>query len=486
MLKNNMKIEQLAPLSDEFVNVELCDKRLKKRLMTIVDAAEKLPGASLPEQAGSSAALEGTYRFVENPRVSPESLLDAHVRHTVERAGQHPFVYVIHDTTEFKFGGQKRREGLGRLKSGNDQGFLGHFTACVAPSGEPLGTLGLYAWRREGKSKGRRSQQESQSDPNRESLRWIDSALQAGELLHDTSNAIHLMDREGDSYELFAFLLDSGERFVIRLSHDRRREGGRSAPTMPKLFETLSNAPYLFEREVVLSERNNRKIGTKKATFPDRRKRLARLEVRATHQEIFIGNGSPAHLPPSLRLNFVEVREAYPPEGEEPVIWRLVTTESIDTEEDVAAIIDAYLTRWIIEEFFKALKTGCRYQQHQLESGRTLLVLLAIETAVAWRMLLLRWLAHNASDAPAEKVLNPAQLSLLLGLIRQKKRQTPDKITVSYILCEIATLGGYIKNNGPPGWLVLRRGFDQLYSMEKGWQLAQAVKTDNSKDVINL
>ncbi|MCI5221934.1 MAG: hypothetical protein D3924_04500 [Candidatus Electrothrix sp. AR4] len=323
-----MKIKQLAPLSDEFSNVELCDKRLKKRLMTIVDAAEKSPGASLPGQAGSSAALEGTYRFVENPRVSPESLLDAHVQHTVERAAHHPFVYVIHDTTEFKFSGQKRREDLGRLKSGKDQGFSDILLPVLLRPASRLVHWGCMLG--EGKPKGRRSQQESQSNPNRESLRWIDSALQTGELLHNKTNAIHLMDREGDSYELFAFLLDSGECFVIRLSHDCRREGGRAEPKIPKLFEMLSNAPYLFEREVVLSERNNRKIGTKKATFPNRQKRLTWLEVRATQQEIFIGNGSSAHLPPSLRLNFVEVREPYPPEGEEPIMWRLVTTQPIE------------------------------------------------------------------------------------------------------------------------------------------------------------
>lgn len=86
------------------------------------------------------------------------------------------------------------------------------------------------------------------------------------------------------------------------------------------------------------------------------------------------------------------MREPNPPEGEEPVVWRLVTTELIDTEEEVAAVVDAYRMRWLVEEFFKALKTGCRYQEHQLESAKTLLVLLAIETAVSWRMLLVRWL----------------------------------------------------------------------------------------------
>ena len=64
-----------------------------------------------------------------------------------------------------------------------------------------------------------------------------------------------------------------------------------------------------------------------------------------------------------LTLNFVEVREPNPPESEEAIVWRLVMTEPIDTAQEIAVVIDAYRQRWLIEEFFKALKTGCRYQQ---------------------------------------------------------------------------------------------------------------------------
>lgn len=468
-----MNTTYLPPLSSEFVDVEFNDKRLKKRLTTIVEAAAKSPDASLPNQASSGAALEGTYRFIENSRVSGEAIFAGHVHCTVERASRYPYVYVIHDTTEFKFGGLKPREGLGRLHGTDSQGFLAHFTFCASPSGEPLGALGLHAWRREGPIKGHRSQQESQSDPDRESLRWIDSALSTGELLYDRTTALHLMDREGDSYELFAFLLDNDQRFVIRLSHDRRREGGRSTPKLPKLFETLSKSSYCFEREVVLTERNKGKKDGRKKSFSDRRKRIARLEVRASSQEIFVSNGGSVHLPSSLKLNFVEVRELDPPEGEEPVLWRLVTTEPVDTEDEVAAVVDAYRMRWLIEEFFKAIKTGCRYQEHQLESSKTLLVLLAIETVVAWRMLLIRWLARNIPGEPAKSILNPTQLVILKRIVEKKKRTAPEVITAEYVLYEIAELGGHIKNNGPPGWLVLRRGFEKLFALEQGWNLAQ-------------
>lgn len=472
-----MNTTYLPPLSGEFSDVEFNDRRLKKRLMTIVDAAAKLPAASLPDQAGSDAELEGTYRFIENRRVSGEAIFAGHVRCTVERASLYPYVYVIHDTTEFKFGGLKPREGLGRLRGTESQGFFGHFSFCAAPSGEPLGTLGLYAWSRESGVKGHRSQQDSQSDPDRESLRWIDSALLTGELLYDGTTALHLMDREGDSYELFSFLLDNDQRFVIRLSHDRRREGGRSTPKLPKLFETLSKSSYFFEREVAVAERNKGRKDGRKRSFPDRRKRTARLEVRASSQEIFMGNGGSVHLPSSLKLNFVEVREPYPPEGEEPIIWRLVTTEPVETEEDVAAVVDAYRMRWLIEEFFKAIKTGCRYQEHQLESSKTLLVLLAIETVVAWRMLLVRWLARNIPGEPAKNILNPTQLLILKKIVEKKKRTAPEVITAKYVLYEIAELGGHIRNNGPPGWLVLRRGFEKLFLMEQGWDLAPGHNT---------
>lgn len=479
-----MKPTRLAPLSEEFSDVQLGDRRLARRLKHIVDAAEKAPSASLPVQAGSTADLEGTYRFVENSRVSAEAVLDAHVRCTIERAAACSHVYVVHDTTEFMFGGEKYRDGLGWIHGPKEHGFFGHFSICVSPESEPLGTLGLYAWHRKGETKGRRSQKASQSDPDRESLRWIDSALLSGELLYQKTEAIHLMDREGDSYELLAFLLENDQRFVIRLTHDRRLEGGRLAPQTPKLFESLSSSPFFFQREVTLSERSKHKCARSSKTFPARARRTAGLEVRAESREIFIANGAPSHLPRSLKLNFVEAREVNPPEGEEPVIWRLVTSEPIETEEQVAAVVDAYRKRWIIEEFFKALKTGCRYQEHQLESSQTLLILLAIETAVAWRMLLVRWMAHNEPDAPGDRILNKTQLTLLSELAKQKKRKFPSEPTAQFLLYEIAALGGHIKNNGPPGWLVLRRGFDQLLSIERGWVLAQSLK-DKTKDEIN-
>ncbi len=468
----------LTPVSAEFSDVDLGDARLNRRLVQIAEAAGRAPGASIPEQAGSSAALEATYRFFGNARVTPEVVFDGHVQATVARAADASKVYVIHDTTEFRFGGDSPREGMGRINTDRQEGFLGHYSLCVSEQGEPLGSLGCYAWSRPALRRQRRSHTVSCSDPDRESLRWHDAAVLTGELLHGKAAAIHLMDREGDSYELFALLREYEQRFVIRLRADRRLEPGRTAPETPKLYESLHKSPLVFEREVTLSARPKPKGWRTTAVYPKRNRRLAELEVRAGARELFPSQSVAKHTPPSLELNFVEVKEPNPPDNEEPIVWRLVTTEPIDTAEQVAAVIDAYRQRWLIEEFFKALKTGCRYQQLQLESSRGLLIALAIESAVAWRLLLLRWAAQHRPDKPASSVVPGEQLKVLRAISKlDGNRPITSQATVRDVLLNVASLGGHIKNNGPPGWLTLRRGFDKLLTLHQGWDLARAAES---------
>ena len=242
----------------------------------------------------------------------------------------------------------------------------------------------------------------------------------AGELLHDKTKTIHVMDREGDQFELMSMLLEHSQRFVIRLAHNRRLEPGRGKTDNPKLFESLANTPFLFEREVDISTRGKPLYSNKLDVFPARKNRIARLEVRAAKREIFAVHSAAAHVPSSLSLQIVEVREVNAPKGEESIIWRLLSTEPVETQEQVAAIVDIYRKRWLIEEFFKALKTGCRFQQLQLESIHALLIALSIETAVAWRLLLLRWAAQYRPQADATTVLSAEQLRLLVALTRSE------------------------------------------------------------------
>jgi hypothetical protein len=480
-----MNIAELPPLSLEFADAELADKRRTNRLIKLSDALAAAPGRSLPRQVGSDSELEATYRFLGNADVTPECVAEAHIRNTVRRAGGRGRVLVIHDTTEFSFTGEKKRSGLGRMSTDEQQGFYAHVALCTSFEGEPLGLLDLFAWRREPRRKGRCSSRLAQYDPDRESLRWHNTVHAVHERLCGTADALHVMDREGDSYELLADLLEHEQHFVIRLAHDRRLDSHTRRQQVPMLFETLEQASVVLEREVILGRRSGKRRAKEVTRFPARETRTTQLEVRAQRIEISTAKGTPAHLPTSLCLNFVEIREPAPPENEEPVLWRLVTTEPIDTPAEIERVVDAYRARWLIEEYFKAIKTGCTYEELQLEDAHGLLVALAIYSAVAWRLLLIRWLGRHQPDTAAASVLSHAQLEVLKAVRVRQNRPLPDSPTVKDVLLAIAALGGHLKRNGAPGWLVLRRGFDELLKYEIGWWAAQPLRRDTCEDVIN-
>ncbi len=174
----------------------------------------------------------------------------------------------------------------------------------------------------------------------------------------------------------------------------------------------------------------------------------------------------------TLSVNVVEVFEPAPPEGEEAIAWRLMTTEPIATPEDRARVVDFYRARWRIEEFFKALKTGCAYEKRQLESEHSLLNALAILVPVAWRLLLLRHLARNMPEEKASAVFSEDQLNLL-RLLSKRVKLTADP-TLQEVLLAVAGLGGHLKNNGPPGWQTIGRGYDDFAMAWSGWQAARA------------
>jgi hypothetical protein len=182
----------------------------------------------------------------------------------------------------------------------------------------------------------------------------------------------------------------------------------------------------------------------------------------------------------SLDINVVVVSEVDPPAGQLPIEWRLLTTEPIETAADVLRVVDAYRARWLIEEFFKALKTGCNYEKLQLETLHGLKIALSLCFALAWHMLLLRTLARDALDVPAGAVLTQAQLALLILAASAADNpwsvRLPQDPTATDVMYAVARMGGHVRSNGPPGWQTLGRGFQELNRLltAQQWLLARS------------
>jgi hypothetical protein len=174
-------------------------------------------------------------------------------------------------------------------------------------------------------------------------------------------------------------------------------------------------------------------------------------------------------------MNVVAVTERNCPKGQEPIAWYLATNEPIDTIEQVAAIVDAYRARWVVEEYFKALKTGCQIEKRQLESYSALRIALAIFLPIAVRLLALRDAARTEPDALCT-TLSTRQLRLLRACSTRPVSTNPSNWEVYMAL---AALGGHLRSNGPPGWIVLGRAYEKLLVLERGW-LAARQRSDQS------
>ena len=380
-------VEARVSLREEMAGGDLGDDRLNARRDRLIEVLEQSPDTGFPNACASDGDVEALYRFLRNPRVSLRAVLEPHLVATQDRCRALDEVLVIHDTTELSFAGEQVRTGLTALGP-RRQGFWVHAALAVSAEGlrAPLGVLSMVPFVRKAAPVRRHKPhwRERFRDPDKLSRRWPASVTAARARVGEARRAIHLMDREGDSYELLATMTTHGDRFVVRLHYDRRVVPDEDATAPFRLREALPRTAVLVEREVALSPR---RIGAQRTPLltrhPARDGRVATLRFAARPVVLQRPRDHRAPLPTTLAVNVVYAWEVNPPSGEPPVEWWLVTTEPVETTEQVLRVVDWYRTRWLIEEFFKCLKTGCAYEKRQLESLDTLLVALALLAPIA-------------------------------------------------------------------------------------------------------
>lgn len=448
--------------------IDAGDARLQARSALIAERLVENPDASFPAMMGTDAELEAFYRFTNNDALDVHTVLAPHVAATHAAARQQPTL-VVHDTTECHFSEQVH--GMGFI--GRHPGFLVHAalavsaTAARAPIGV-MGVLPLVRPKRQLSKKARRTTGQG------ESSRWLTLIERVEAQAHSDAELIHVLDREGDVYSLLAELSVRGRRFVVRAGFDRRVVGAADIDayhaSIGTLWKTASDFPVLAYRDVTVCKRDNDGNARKRRVHPSRDERVANLAIRTGAVRVPCPQYAPKDAPRSLELSVVYVHEDAPPEGEEPIDWMLFTSEPVATAKQALKVIDFYRGRWRIEEFFKALKTGCAFERRQSESLEALLVVLGLLMPVAWQLLALRSLAHDEPNAPATTVLRTSQLESLVAMDRLKTTE----VSVRDALLAIARMGGHLKRNGDPGWITLGRGLEKLINYEAGWLAGRA------------
>jgi hypothetical protein len=164
------------------------------------------------------------------------------------------------------------------------------------------------------------------------------------------------------------------------------------------------------------------------------------------------------------------VQEINGPQDGTDISWLLVTSLPIETLEQILTIINYYRARWVIETFFRTLKTGCRVESLQLETGDRLCRALTMCMIVAWRVQYLTFLNRTAPNAPCTAFFTDSEWKAVWTVVT--KKPLPRKVPrLGEVMKLLAQLGGY--NNRakelPPGAECIWKGIRRLVDLALAW-----------------
>lgn len=423
------------------------------------------PTQSVPEASKDASEAQSIYRFWSNPNVSVSAILNSHIDGTLKRLDSVDTVLAIQDTTDLDFTSHRATEGLGYLNQTQQQGIKVHNTFGVSGEGEPLGLLGQHSWVREQApqpKKGRKASERARNKPieEKESYRWIECFRETQSKVSQSTQLVHVADREADIFELFSQPRAAHSELLIRVKTNRRvkHELGR-------LFPTLAQSPVVGEITVHVRR------------TPQRPARTAQVKIRATRVTIEVPDYLAKQKPElcAVELNALLVEECTPPaDGGKPICWKLLTSLPIDCFELAARAVRWYSYRWLIERFHFTLKSGCKIEELQLQQQDRLLKALATYSIVAWRLMAMTYQARLTPDASCEIIFKPEEWRLLRRKFVPKSR-TKKPPTLHQATTWLARLGGFLnrKSDGQPGIKTLWRGYTKLQQLLEGAQLAK-------------
>ena len=462
-------------LTEEMKGASFGDKRLSKRFLRIIETCAKKPTASFPQLEPDRSQLEAIYRFMNNENVNPDNILEPHYLNTAKRCNEAKRIIIAHDSSDFVYRGEHKPEDIGYLK-GSNRGFAAHLSLAMNPQMHcfPLGVLHAEFLNRTGPKKGKRTGKQLMEAKDNEALKWNRAIKASSEKLDNDTTIIHVADREADSYNIFQQIMRQKDHFVIRANHNRTlfTKNKNSKRSQPKnLFQKGDITSARFTREVQLSRRKKPQTSRAQKSHPRRDPRKIVLEVKAVKVRL----ARPAYRKKgasSLSLSFVLVQEVNPPQGEAAIEWKLLSTLPISTNEEIGFILDCYCHRWLIEEYFKAIKTGCSYKTRQQHSYHALVNTLSVFMPIAWRLLALRSFGRSHPDLPSSLLFSQLECEVLDAL---GPEPLPKNATLKEISFCIARLGGYIRSKSPPGWITLARGMESLALFLLGWKAARGL-----------
>ena len=467
----------------ELQTTDLGDERLNQRLALILAAFTDRPNASIPAALGGRNELEAAYRFCDNKKVTPAKILQPHFQATLQRCQQQKVVLCPQDTSELDFTRpQQQVQGAGALDGTSRFGAFLHLNEAFTEEGTPLGASGAQLWSRpetdttqpKHSQSEKRKQRRALPIEQKESIRWLEGIRTTQKLAEKCPGTLYvsLSDSEGDIYELLIEPRTTDNfHWIVRACQDRKVLDAQGE-TVGVIRDALLQEPVLATKEISVRGRKQKIACETRSRRTTRISRQAMVELRTccvTMRAPVNHQGSVR----SIKSNVVLVREPDPPAGEEPIEWILLTTLPISTLEEVCTVLRYYTVRWMIEIFFRTLKSGCRIEDRRFETLARMLACTAIYVIAAWRTLSVCRLGRSGPNMPCDKIFDASEWQSVWSVTHRGEPVPERAPPLAEMVRLIASLGGYVARGStalPPSAETVWKGLQRMRDLARGWE----------------
>lgn len=356
------------------------------------------PGKTAAGNSQNMASVASAYRFAANESADLAKLRSIRAATALEMADPQETLLVINDVSLLDYYNHESKKDRRVIGDGKGKGYEYSCNLAVNLESERyLGVLHDCLITAEGPDDADQIDYHakdlftplSQEDPSRLECNHkhiFDCHVAHISKIAPQRRLVFVADREFDDHFIFDTVVRCGNDAVIRSNATRNVQVSEDLAWLPEQEHTVkySGLP-LAEGHVCCSMKSLVKhVPLKpfkrisldgKGRVCDPRVARSSTEISAGHFKIKLyrhAKRNRTYFPISeyVELNVVVVRETHPPKGRAPIEWILYTTLDVATQEDLQRVVRIYELRWLIESFFKYLKSGYKIEYLRYDTAR--------------------------------------------------------------------------------------------------------------------
>lgn len=461
------------------------DLRLSRRYKRMVAAMQSRRTGKAYHLGTSRTERAAIYRFLSNDKVTLEELVRHSTQLDTELVSGRDVLCLL-DACSISLGLSSRNDvrltwvpECGVTNNNRTAGFNIMPSLLVdRNSGDCLGLGDLLVYSRAVASSNiderdaQRKLREALNIEHKESASWLYSARNTAMQLESAMRCTFVMDQGGDQYEVLQRLLaQTGAEFIVRSKVDRQAKDLKHEQ-YGRMSYHLSKEPVWAERLTPIRALNH--YSKSSGEMVVRTARTAQLELRSIKVRLDRPQQLNKHSPSIEQpLYLVEVREneSTVPPGEKPIHWKLLTTWEVEDNVTAWQVVDAYRSRWHVEQLFRVLKkSGVDIEKSQLNKPEKIKKLLVMAIKASVDAIRLTNVRSGESFVPIKEMFTEEDQKILvkmnveLSLQGTEVTNSHDPESLAWAAWVIARLGGWdgYQSQRPPGPITMQRGLQEL------------------------